>query len=172
MPGSGRIQPLCRRAPILFTLIVACALLVACGSGQDDNPSVSEAPEATDTVVPEPTALSGVPRIGPAIWTSAIDPVTAAPLGTLPPSVADTFIYAVFPVESLPAGSQLVATWFFNDTSLDSLGSALRIDRDRVSGWVEFHIERTGADPWPDGVYEIVVSDGTNEIQRAEIAFS
>ena len=71
-----------------------------------------------------------------------------------------------------PAGSQLVATWFFNDTSLDALDSAMRIDRDRDSGWIEFHIERTGSDSWPDGVYEIVVSDGTNELQRSEITIS
>jgi hypothetical protein len=48
----------------------------------------------------------------------------------------------------------------------------MRIDRDRVSGWIEFHIERTGAEPWPDGDYEIVVTDGTNELQRSVVTIS
>ncbi len=115
------------------------------------------------------TALSGTPRIGEAVWTSVIQPETNAPVA-LAPKGTDATIYAVFPIESLPAGSQLVASWFFNDTSLDALDSAMRIDTDRVSGWIEFHIERTGTEPWPDGDYEIVVSDGTNELQRAVVS--
>ena len=86
--------------------------------------------------------------------------------------IDDRVIYAVVPIESLPAGSQLVASWYFNDTSLEALGSAIRIDRDRDSGWLEFHIERTGADPWPDGEYEIVISDGTDELQRSQVVIS
>jgi hypothetical protein len=58
------------------------------------------------------------------------------------------------------------------DPSLVAGGSPPPPPQDRVSGWVEFHIQRTGADPWPDGVYEIVVTDGTNELQRAEVTIS
>jgi hypothetical protein len=154
------------------TLIVACALLAACASGNDD-PSGPTAPShPTKTIESEPTPLSGPPRIGAPVWTNAIDPQTNAPLGQAAPTITDETIYAVFPIESLPAGSQLVARWYFNDTSLDALDSAMRIDEDRVSGFVEFHIERTGANPWPDGVYEIVVTDGTNELQRAQVTIS
>jgi hypothetical protein len=117
------------------------------------------------------TALTGTPRLGEAVWTSAIAGETNAPLAQSP-QLTDETIYAVFPIESLPAGSQLLASWYFNDTSLDALDSAMRIDRDRDSGWIEFHIERTGPQPWPDGEYAIVVTDGTNEIQRAVITIS
>ncbi len=127
-----------------------------------------------DTDVPElsPTALSGPARVGDVIWASTIEPQTNAPVTASTPVVGDTTIYAVFPIVSLPAGSQLIASWYFNDTSLDALNSAMRIDQDRTSGWIEFHIERTGTDPWPDGVYEIVLTDGTNELQRADITIS
>jgi hypothetical protein len=152
-------------------LIVACGLLAACASGGDNNPNTSSMPEPSETPVIVPTALSGTPRIGEAIWTSAIQPDTNEPLA-LTPTVTDNTIYAVFPIEALPAGSQLVASWFFNDTSLDELGSSLRVDQDRITGWIEFHIERTGADPWPDGQYEIVVTDGTTELQHAMVTIS
>jgi hypothetical protein len=154
------------------TLIVACALLAACGSGNDDPSSESGSAQPSETAVIEPTALSGPPRIRAAVWTSAVDPQTNAPLGQATPVVSDEIIYAVFPIEALPAGTQLVASWYFNATSLDALESAMRIDEDRASGWIEFHIERTGPDPWPDGVYEIVVTDGTNELQRSQITIS
>jgi hypothetical protein len=161
-----------RRAPIAVTLIVACALLAACGPDSDDPSETTEPAQSTETIALTPTALSGPPRIGAAVWTNAVDPHTNAPAGPATPVIGDQTIYAVFPIESLPAGSQLVARWFFNDTSLDALDSAMRIDQDRVSGFVEFHIERTGVDPWPDGVYEIVVTDGTDELQRAQVTIS
>lgn len=167
MPRQFRIDRLRRLGLLASALIVACGLLAACASGGGDS-SDDSTPEPTETPVVEPTALTGTPRLGGAVWTSAIQPQSNAPLA-LAPTVADSIIYAVFPIESLPAGSQLVASWFFNDTSLDALGSAMRIDQDRVSGWVEFHIERTGAEQWPNGEYEIVVSDGTNELQRSVV---
>lgn len=161
-----------RRVGLLAsTFIVACGLLAGCGGDDDDSPIATAPPEPTKTVVVMPTALSGTPSIGSAVWTSAVETGTNAPL-SLAPTATDTTIYAVFPIESLPTGSQLVASWFFNNTSLDALGSAMRIDRDRVDGWIEFHIERTGDEPWPDGEYEIVVSDGTTELQRAMVTIS
>ncbi|HET9660722.1 MAG TPA: hypothetical protein VFP05_10365 [Thermomicrobiales bacterium] len=172
MPRSISFAFLRRWVPIALALIVACGLLAACGSGKKDASGVTDTAAPTETPEIAPTALSGSPRIGEAIWATSIDPETAAPIVAATPVVGDTTIYAVFPILSLPAGSQLVASWYFNDTTLDTLDSAMRIDRDRVSGWVEFHIERTGSEPWPDGAYEIVVTDGTNELQRANITIS
>ena len=174
MPGRSKCEQVRRRASLLVALIVACGLLAACGSDKKEaTPSgATKEPSATETVEVVPTALSGEPRIGDVVWTSAVEPGSNAPVGAATPVVGDTTIYAVFPIESLPAGSQLVATWFFNNTSLDALSSAMRIDQDRVSGWIEFHIERTGADPWPNGTYEIVVTDGTTVLQRAEVTIS
>lgn len=171
MPGEIQIDRLRRLGSVACVLIVACALATACGSGGSDEPDVSPTPEPTETPVVVATALTGAPAVGAAVWSSAVDPVTNAPTGSTP-QASDAAIYAAFPIESLPAGSQLVASWSFNDTSLDALGSALRIDQDRVSGWVEFHIERTGTEPWPDGEYAIVLSDGTNELQRAMVTIS
>jgi hypothetical protein len=171
VPPHFRFERLRRLGMLATALIVACGLLAACASGNDDTPKNSSTPKPTETPLVEPTALTGAPRIGEAVWTSAIQPETNEPIA-LAPEVGDPTIYAVFPIESLPAGSQLVASWFFNDTSLDALNSAMRIDRDRVSGWIEFHIERTGTEPWPDGEYEIVVTDGTNELQRSVVTIS
>jgi hypothetical protein len=152
-------------------LIVACGLLVACSSGNEDPPATSQGSNPTESGEAVATALSGTPRLGEAIWTSAVAPETNAPLA-LAPKLTDSTIYAVFPIESLPAGSQLLASWYFNDTSLDALDSAMRVDQDRSSGWIEFHIERTGSEQWPDGEYSIVVSDGTIELQRAVLTIS
>ncbi|MCC6675479.1 MAG: hypothetical protein IT339_09810 [Thermomicrobiales bacterium] len=171
MPRIASFEFVRRRAPLACAFIVACGLLVACGSEKNDSPDSIPTAIPTQTVEIVPTALTGPPRLSSPVWTNAIAPETNAPVDTTP-VIGDTVIYAVFPIESLPAGSQLLASWFFNDTSLDALDSAMRIDRDRVSGWVEFHIERTGPDPWPDGVYKIIVSDGTRELQRSEIAIS
>ena len=168
MPRQFRIDRLRRMGMLALALIVACGVLTACSVG-DDSPETTDLPETSETEVVVPTALTGAPRIGEAVWTSAIDPTTNAPIAVTP-QVSDTTIYAVFPIESLPAGSQLMASWFFNDTTLNALSSAMRIDRDRVSGWVEFHIERTGSEPWPDGEYMVVVTDGTTELQRAVVS--
>lgn len=171
MPRISRFDRLRRLGVLALPLIVACGLLTACASGDDDGPEATSVPEPTETPIVVATALSGVPRIGEAVWTSAIQPETNAPIA-LAPEGSDAIIYAVFPIESLPAGSQLMARWFFNDTSLDALDSAMRVDQDRISGWIEFHIERTSAEPWPNGDYEIVVSDGTTELQRAVVTIS
>lgn len=170
MPTPFRFEHLRRLGVLALVLIVACGMLIACADG-DDSTGGTAVPDATETPLVVATALTGTPRIGAAVWTSAVDSETNAPLA-LAPSIYDSRIYAVFPIESLPAGSQLLASWFFNDTSLDALNSAIRINQDRVSGWVEFHIERTGDSPWPKGAYEIVVGDGTNELQRAVITIS
>ena len=164
-----RFDRLRRLGTLALALIVACGVLTACSIGGDDSPESTALPGPAETTAAVPTALTGTPRIGEAVWTSAIDPTTNAPIA-IAPQAADTTIYAVFPIESLPAGSQLVASWFFNDTSLDALNSAMRIDRDRVSGWIEFHIERTGSEPWPDGDYAVVITDGTNELQQAVVS--
>ncbi len=168
MPRQYQFVRLRRFGMLASVFIVACGLLAACGSGNKETSEITATPEPTETPVIVATALSGAPRIGEAIWTSEIQPETNAPIA-LAPQRTDETIFAVFPIESLPAGSQLLASWFFNDTSLDALDSAIRIDQDRVSGWIEFHIERTGAEPWPNGDYEIVVSDGTTELQRAMV---
>jgi hypothetical protein len=171
VPKSNTVVLLRRRSPVVFALIVACGLLAACGPDKDASSEATDTAIVTVTSEPSPTALSGPPRVGEAIWTNSIEPESNAPLAATP-VVGDTTIYAVFPIVSLPEGSQIVANWYFNDTSLDALGSAMRIDRDRTSGWIEFHIERTGSTPWPDGVYEVVLTDGTNELQRADITIS
>lgn len=172
MPRISSAEFVRRQISILCVLIVACGLLVACGADKKDISGPTGTPVLTATIVPSPTALSGPPRIGDVIWTSAIEPQTNAPLNKATPVPADAALYAVVPIDFLPAGSQLVARWFFNDTSLDALDSAIRIDRDRISGWIEFHIERTGLDSWPGGIYTIIISDGTNELQRADLTIS
>jgi hypothetical protein len=172
VPKTNTVVHFRRWFPIVLALIVACGLLAACGPDKKASSGATETAVVTATPEPSPTALSGPPRVGEAIWATSIEPETNAPLAAATPAIGDTTIYAVFPIVSLPAGSQIVASWYFNDTSLDALGSAMRIDRDRTSGWIEFHIERTGSAPWPNGVYEVVLTDGTNELQRADITIS
>lgn len=172
MSKTNTVVLMRRWSPVVFTLIVACGLLAACGPDKNASSEATDTAVVTVTSEPSPTALSGPPRVGEAIWTNSIEPETNAPVAAATPTIGDTTIYAVFPVVSLPAGSQIVASWYFNDTSLDALGSAMRIDQDRTSGWIEFHIERTGSTPWPDGIYEVVLTDGTNELQRSDITIS
>jgi hypothetical protein len=64
-------------------------------------------------------------------------------------------IYAVFPIERLPAGTRLEASWTFNGTPLEGFDLDVTAPRDQLQGWLEFHLERTGADPWPDGEYAV-----------------
>lgn len=172
MPTLFRSKCCNRPIPLILLIIVACVMLTACGAGPE---SVSSTPEiATPSPSPEfvPTALSGPPRIGSVVWAQSIEPQSRAPVDAGSLTVEAPVIYAVLPIESLPAGSQLIAHWYFNNTSLDALDSSMRIDQDRTSGWLEFHIEQTGTEPWPAGRYELAVTDGTNELQRAEITIS
>lgn len=167
---NTRIEKLRRRNLLALSLIVACSALIGCSSDGTDRASVS--PVATVIVDPSVTPLSGPPVIGSIVWTTSVDPATKAPAGGAPPTVRDLVIYAVAPIESLPAGSQLIARWYFNGTSLDGLNSSMRIDQDRVAGWLEFHIERVDGDSWPDGEYEIVISDGSTDLQRSRVRIS
>lgn len=172
MPKLFRLQSIGRIRSLLLLIIVAGGLLTACGGQTKSDPTPNLDTEANATAALVPTALSGPPRIGPVVWARTIDPATGAPANTDTLTTDAPAIYAVFPIESLPAGSQLVAHWYFNDTSLDALDSAMRIDQDRNTGWLEFHIERVDSESWPRGRYAVVVDDGTTELQRAEITIS
>ncbi len=106
--------------------------------------------------------LSGPPVLGPVIWATSVDPGTNEPETqvTKVPDDAQVF-YAVFPVERLAGGTLLDASWTFNGEPLEGLGAEIEASRDQVGGWLEFHLERTSSERWPDGNYGIsLTTDG------------
>ena len=62
------------------------------------------------------------------------------------------------PAYVLPAGSQVSATWSYNNTSLDAFATTLTIDHLRPEQWLTFQLSRNAEEPWPTGVYEITIS--------------
>jgi len=155
------------------------------GAAVPASPAVSPAATATATAPPTsapPPALAATPvpgatpvtfraeaaEIGPVVWASTIDPTTKAPgaaVAVFPPDAPT--IYAALPVARLRAGSTIGASWRYNDTPIDGFVSAVRADADEQNIWVEFHLTRATAFPWPSGTYLIAVTlDG----QPAQVA--
>jgi hypothetical protein len=104
------------------------------------------------------------------IWTAAIDPATNSPTEPVSSYLADApQIIAVATVRSLPAGSQLEATWEYNNTSLDAFTTQL-VPTDAVEeSWVAFHIDRDPNVLWPAGTYEVTVSLEGTAIQHGAV---
>jgi hypothetical protein len=83
-------------------------------------------------------------------------------------STANT-LYAVVRVANLPAGAVLTAGWAYNDTSLDTATQAVTPPNAYEGGYVEFHLTRSGQQPWPTGTYSVSVSLDGQVVQTAQI---
>ena len=67
-------------------------------------------------------------------------------------------IAADLPAYEIPAGSQVSATWSYNNTSLDAFATTITIDHLQDEQWLTFQLSRNTDAPWPTGVYEITIS--------------
>lgn len=164
-----------RLVAMLVAILISLAL-AGCGIGSGDSKSSADltseaASEGAITGSDEPAVLTGSPILGAVVWSTAVQPGTNEPIAPVD-SFPDTspVLYAVFPIDRFPAGSTIRATWTFNGDSLDGFEQEVTAPIDRVSGWLEFHLERTNSEPWPDGSYAIaLVADSvlvaTGEVQ-------
>ena len=152
---------------LLGTLVVGCGGEPRLVPPNDQSGS----PTIEKSAVPGATPRGNVAfSVGPIIWTAAIDETTNAPIEPVSSYVSTTpRIIAAVPVQSLPAGAQIEASWEYNDTSLDAfttqLSQAEMIDRT----WIAFHIERDPAVPWPVGTYQVSVAVNGTTMQVASV---
>jgi hypothetical protein len=151
-------------------------LLVSCGGEprlvppDDQSRSHTIERSAVPGATPRANVTSSVGRI---VWTAAIDETTNAPIepvSSYPPTAPR--IIAAVPAQSLPSGSQIEATWEYNDTSLDAFTTQLSQTETIDQAWIAFHIERDPAVPWPVGTYEVSISlDGTTmQVAAVEVS--
>jgi hypothetical protein len=118
---------------------------------------------APATPIPHPSGLGDIR------WSSEAT-TSATPVAGLTQLTSDVpRIVANVPAYALSAGSQVSATWSYNNTSLDAFASTLTIDQPRAEQWVTFQLSRDTEAPWPTGVYEITVSLNGQAAQSASI---
>ncbi len=157
---------------LLVFLLTGCVAEGGDGGVSDDQ--TGDADTGGDASASELAAdLSGPPVLGPVVWSTAVQPCSNLPVAIVS-SFADTAeaIYAVFPIERLPAGSTILAEWTYNDTSLDGMEATLTAPADQIGGWLEFHLERSSDDPWPDGKYAIQLTAGGVLLATGEVALT
>jgi hypothetical protein len=151
-------------------LMIVASVLTGCVSGDDDSQDPAEQTAEAASGSDQSAPLTGPPSVGAVVWSSAVQPETNEPVSPVE-SFPDTtsVLYAVFPIQRLPEGSTIRAFWTFNGTSLDGLDQEITSPRDQVSGWLEFHLERTGQEPWPDGTYAITLTSDSVQIATGEV---
>lgn len=98
-------------------------------------------------------------ELGPIMWATAIDANTNAPTPAVAVVPFDApRIYASVPVGRLQRGTVLDARWTYNGTPLVGVEGTVTAERDQRGGWVAFLLSREDGEPWPAGVYAVVVS--------------
>jgi hypothetical protein len=151
------------------------ALLTSCNGDSRLAPQEDLSPANTSvTPAVSPVANSSperaIQQIGEIVWAAVSDPTTNAPTEiatTYPPEALR--ITASLPVDDLPAGARVEATWRYNDTSLDDFTRQIVTSAPTDQAWISFYIDRDPATPWPAGIYEVNVSLNGNVIQRASV---
>ncbi len=170
----------------LACLLVGLVILTGCTTTPDrgETPTITPPTTGGDGQIggtplpadrPPAGAINGTPTVarvelGEVVWTTGVDPTAGAPATPVAAFEADApALYAVLPIIRIEPGVTITATWTYNDTPLDPLASTITASEARENGWLEFHLNRTGPVPWPDGTYEIAVSADGQEIQTGEV---
>lgn len=152
------------RTVVDLPLVLLCLVLAGC-SGQAEGPSPS-----SPTVAPTTTEVAAATELGAVIWASEIDPVTSEPVARRDAFSRDEkHIYAVVETGPLAAGTTLTATWAFNAQAIEGVEVTVTADAARGAGWVEFHLEWSGAGLWPAGMLSVEITASTGESTRSTI---
>jgi hypothetical protein len=144
-----------RRALVRGALPVSLVMLATgCGSSSGSTPETDVTPTSENSA-----AVTGPPVLGPVVWTTAIAPDSNEPTAPVAQFTVDVqTIYAVFPVERLAANTPIRAIWSLNGEAIDGVGAELTTPRDQIGGYLEFHLERTTDEVWPDGEYGVALT--------------
>ncbi len=165
--SEEREVPCSRRALLgIGATSIALLALSACGGSGSSEPEDAPQSEGQDGV-----QVTGPPVLGPVIWSTAVLPGTSeptAPVASFP--VETSTIYAVFPVERIASGVTIRASWSLNGQTIPDVGAELTAPRDQIGGWIEFHLERTSDQPWPDGEYGISLSSESVLVATGSVA--
>jgi hypothetical protein len=132
--------------------------MVACGLPGSDDPTPTPEPQPTPTV--QATTEVATPlTVGDPVWATAIDPADGSPADSVEWFPTDAqVIYAVFQTSAISAGTGFTVSWSMNGTPVPGLNPTLQMTADTPAGWIEFHLTRTSAEPWPDGQLEVRIA--------------
>lgn len=146
---------------LVIVAILALLVLVACGSGDEAEPT----PHAvTPTAPPQPMTLGDV------VWTTEVDPTTQEPADEVRryPNNAPAIIAAV-PIGSVPAGAEITATWAIDGTEVPQATTRVVAEAAVEEGWVSFRFTRNPDRLFPLGVLSVTVSGPMGETTAGEV---
>jgi hypothetical protein len=169
-PGA---EPTAHRLLAAAYVVLACAMLISCGSEPrlvpPANPSPQVAPTSPAGAAATPMSAVMASQIGDIVWATSTDPASNMPIDTVASYRPDApRIIAAVQARALSSGSIIEATWEYNDTSLDAFTTRLTPSASSAEQWISFHIARDPEVPWPVGTYEVAIAlDGAIVRQAA-----
>lgn len=147
-------------------LATLCLALTGCiGEGDGASTVATEG-----TVVPTASDNPVRTELGAIVWTSGIDPETAEPIDRREAFARDVqTIYAAVETGPLAAGTTLTATWAFNGQPIQGADVTVTAEESISRGWVEFHLDWSGATLWPVGTLSVEISASTGESTTSSV---
>jgi hypothetical protein len=160
-----------RRVPVRLggiALLLALAL-AGCAGEADDSPADegTQESQALEATTPTPSLP---PLLGDIVWTTGVDAGTNAPHEAVQqfPATVDA-LYAVAPIERLPAGTRLTAVWRIDDVTIEGVDTTVEATAEQRDGWVEFHLNRPAEDVFPPGTYSISIEAAGETLATASV---
>jgi len=185
-----------RRAWVPWSVVLAVVVaMVACSPGGGDGSDAGTpvgggatpgggSPMAAGLVTPVvgTLPLQGTPggdgfrttaaEGGAVVWATVIDPTTKEPRERVAAFRPDArTIYAAVPLARLEPGTTLTASWTYNRTPLEGMVGSVTAPPGETARdlWVAFGIARQTEEPWPAGIYAIVVAVNGEPVLTAEV---
>lgn len=150
----------------MIVMIAALVILAGCGGDSGEMPTAPDVAEAT----PPPQPIS----LGEVVWATEIDHRTQEPGDSVTsyPNNAPAIIAAV-PVESVPEGAEITATWMIDGTEVPQATTSVVAQGPVDEGWVTFRFTRDTNRLFPLGVLAVTVTgpDGETTSGEVEITF-